>query len=164
MKNLCILAFLWIATTSFAQTPCGSEKHDQFDFWLGEWTVYHTDADTIVGQNTITRTLNDCVVEENWKSVSGFEGKSFNTYDPQSKTWKQVWVDVGGNTYQFKGEMKDGNMVMTGSGYSEGRSYLFEMTYFPRKNGEVRQLWKARIDEDQDWLIWFDGIYRKTGN
>ena len=108
MKKLALSFILFFCINMlFSQTPCSSEAHRQFDFWVGEWNVYHAKEDTLVGKNHIKLLLNDCVIEENWTGGSGFQGKSFNTYNAQDSTWNQVWVDVAGNTYHFKGKYKD---------------------------------------------------------
>ncbi len=161
MKFLIACFLFWIPLLCLAQSPCASTAHDEFDFWLGDWEVYQTEADTLVGRNSITKTLNGCVVEEHWKSLGGFEGKSFNTYDTVQKTWHQTWVDVGGNTFQFSGKLVEGNMVMTGKGTTGGKTYAFEMTYYPQENGDVRQVWKANEEGKTEWATWFDGMYKK---
>ena len=166
MKNYYLL---WVCFLSFnytqlqAQTPCSSTYHDQFDFWVGDWEVYHTQADTIVGHNTIERILNGCVVQENWTGATGFTGKSFNTLNPIDSTWNQVWVDVSGATYHFKGKMEATAMKLKGQTTNRnGQTVLFKMSYTPDKNtGNVRQLWKQSTDKGENWTVIFDGIYKK---
>lgn len=161
--------FLWIGFFTFccfalkAQSPCGTSEHNQFDFWIGDWEVYHTQADTIVGYNVIERILNSCVVIENWTGKTGFAGKSMNTYNAVDSTWNQVWVDVGGATYHFKGTWKSGAMRMKGQTIGrDGQIILFDMSYTPDKdNGNVRQLWKQSNDDGDTWAVIFDGIYKK---
>ena len=157
----CLLSFNY--TQLQAQTPCSSTNHNQFDFWVGDWEVYHTQADTIVGHNTIERILNGCVVQENWTGATGFTGKSFNTFNAIDTTWNQVWVDVSGATYHFKGKMEAAAMKLKGQTTSRnGQAILFEMSYTPDKNtGNVRQLWKQSTDKGENWTVIFDGIYKK---
>ena len=122
----------------------------------------HAQADTIVGQNTIEKILNGCVVQENWTGSTGFKGKSFNTFNSNDATWNQVWVDVSGATYHFKGRLEDGAMVMKGNTLNNDRTILFEMSYTPdKKTGHVRQLWKQSSDKGETWNTIFDGIYKK---
>lgn len=146
------------------QSVCSGPEYRQFDFWVGEWDVYHPTADTIVGYNHIKNILNGCVIEENWTGASGFQGKSFNTYNPVDSTWNQVWVDVSGSTYHFKGAFTDGVMLMKGETISSqnGQTVLFEMSYTPNEDTQtIRQLWKSSADEGATWNTIFDGVYRK---
>ncbi len=82
-----ITCLLVIPSSAQQNKACDTPAHHQFDFWPGDWTVYHTRADTIVGYNSIRSILNGCVLEENWTGKSGFKGKSFNTYHPADSSW-----------------------------------------------------------------------------
>lgn len=156
---------LFFGLNCFAQNqnPCNSEAHAQFDFWLGKWDVYNTQADTLVGKNHIKKILNSCVIEENWEGGSGFKGKSFNTYNPENKTWNQVWVDVSGATYLFSGKFENNEMRLKGNTVKNGNKILFTLTftYDPEKK-TVRQVWKASTDDGKNWNVWFDGTYKKA--
>lgn len=163
LLELFTFCLFFTAQVIHAQGPCETEAHSEFDFWVGEWKVFHATADTLVGHNTITRTLNGCVVEEHWKGQTGFEGKSFNTFNPTDKSWNQVWVDVAGNTYHFKGAYSKDVMQMYGkSKDSEGNAVDFDMSYhFDSDKKTVRQIWKMSKDDGHSWQTIFDGIYRK---
>ncbi|MEM9023396.1 MAG: hypothetical protein AAGB22_06625, partial [Bacteroidota bacterium] len=145
-----------------ATKPCTSEAHRQFDFWAGEWDVFNTSGKQ-VGTNHIQSILGGCVLEENWKGAGGSLGKSFNTYDPQSGLWKQVWVDNSGSTIHFAGSLVDGNMVLKGENVRNGKTVTYEMTYFPQEDGRVRQFWKASTDGGTTWKTLFDGMYVRKG-
>jgi hypothetical protein len=88
MKIFCTLLFL-AAGSVFAQdeapepadppaaapAPCTSEKHRQFDFWVGEWDV--TENGQPAGHNKIVLVHGNCALNENWTSArSGFSGAS----------------------------------------------------------------------------------------
>ncbi|MCB9081714.1 MAG: hypothetical protein H6555_08395 [Lewinellaceae bacterium] len=160
----CTLCLTIVAATfTYGQQPCSLPAYNQFDFWVGEWEVYHPQADTLVGRNTITRTMNGCVVEEHWLGQGGFEGKSFNTYDPRTETWNQVWVDQGGATYHFTGKYADNVMRLEGKTIGQqGQEVWFVMSYtYDASAGTVRQWWQASRDDGATWNTVFDGIYRK---
>src|SRR5260370_11027933 len=92
------------------QRPCAyATENRQFDFWLGEWSVTTTQGGIPAGGSKIELILEDCVVQENWKSQNGpYSGKSYNIYNQAQKRWEQYWVDnVGGNIF-FYGVLKDG--------------------------------------------------------
>jgi len=161
MKKYTLWFLLACPLFTYSQGPCSSTAHHQFDFWLGEWEVFHSQTDTLVGHNTISKSLNGCVVEEHWRGVGGFEGKSLNTYQSADQRWEQTWVDVGGNTFHFSGKLRDRNMAFKGVGTVGGKTYDFEMTFFPKEDGSVRQFWQAREKGAEEWAVWFDGTYRR---
>ncbi len=149
-----------VAAEADAQPACTTPAHGEFDFWVGDWDVYRPDG-TPAGSSHVERILEGCVIFENWRSASGsFAGKSFNTYDPNSGRWNQVWVDTGGNTIQFSGRRRDNVMSMAGT-HSTGRGTLhYRMTYTIDADGSIRQLWRQSVDR-RKWEVLFDGIYRR---
>ena len=144
-----------------APAPCSTPEHQQFDFWVGEWTVTTRDGKT-AGTNRIEKILGDCVVFENWESAtSAYQGKSFNTYDPLTQTWSQVWVDTAGSTIHFNGLRTGDVMEMGGTDTTpNGTVVHYKMSYTLNADGTVRQWWQ----QSSDWKNWetiFDGLYRK---
>jgi tetratricopeptide (TPR) repeat protein len=94
------------------QRPCAyTPENRQFDFWVGEWSVATTQGAVPAGDSRIELILEDCIVQENWKSLnSPYSGKSYNVYNQSLKRWEQYWVDdVGGNIF-FYGGLRDGVM------------------------------------------------------
>ena len=159
-----ILALLVNPFTIVAAEPpppaCATPAHGEFDFWVGDWDVTLPDGKP-AGTNHIERILAGCVVFENWNSASSpFAGKSFNTYDAVTGTWKQVWVDTGGSTIHFSGQRKDNVMDMTGSQTTAAGTMYFRMSYTLNADGTVRQLWQQSVDQKQ-WEVIFDGLYRR---
>ena len=164
LKYVALCVVVSIANNLVAQQakPCDSPAHRQFDFWLGDWTVYHTQADTIVGHNSIRSILNGCVLEENWTGASGFQGKSFNTYNPADSTWNQVWVDGSGARYTFTGHLEDQVMALKGETMGKKGKVLFSLNFhYDSAKDEVRQIWKMSTDNAASWSTIFDGTYRK---
>ena len=155
------LLFLAQALSAQNQQPCGTEAHRQFDFWIGEWAVYKTGTDTLAGRNAVRQILGSCVIEENWTSASGWQGKSFNTYNPVDSAWNQVWVDQSGATYHFSGRREGNVMQLYGETTTQkDEALLFDMAYHhdPEKD-TVRQVWKMSKDEGGHWKVIFDGTY-----
>lgn len=165
MRVLVSITLFLLAQTLSAQNqqPCSTEAHRQFDFWIGEWTVYKTGTDTLAGHNSVRQILGSCVIEENWTSATGWQGKSFNTYNPADSTWNQVWVDQSGATYHFSGRREGNVMQLYGEATSQkGENILFDFSfhYDPEKD-TIRQLWKMSKDEGSNWQVIFDGTYVK---
>lgn len=166
--NLILLLLLFACSfeVQAQQQPnlCASEEAHQFDFWLGDWDVYHTKADTIVGHNLITPVANGCGLLENWSSAGGFTGTSLNKYNFTTKMWEQMWVDVSGSTLHIKGVYRDGKMILENEqpARSGKGTVKNKITYYNNSDGTVRQHWEYSNDQGKTWLNAFDGIYRKV--
>lgn len=140
---------------------CSTAAHGDFDFWVGNWDVYQADG-KLAGTNHIEKILAGCVVFENWNNASSpYAGKSFNTFDPVSGAWNQVWVDTGGSTIHFSGRRTGNVMDMTGSQATADGTMHFRMSYTLNDDGTVRQLWQQSADQKQ-WEVIFDGLYRRN--
>lgn len=143
--------------------PCEySEKHREFDFWIGEWEVFNPQGQK-VGVNVIQKFINGCVIYENWTSArSGYYGKSFNYYDPATGKWKQNWVDSRGGIVWYEGEVKDGVMHFTGESISmNGSKQLARVTLTPLPDGRVHHVIEQSADDGKTWSVFFDGMYVK---
>ncbi len=167
MKYYSFLFSLLLSITINAQdqqAPCATKGHHQFDFWVGEWEVFHTQADTVVGYNRIEKTLNGCLVEENWTGLGGFKGKSFNTFNPLDSTWNQVWVDQTGATLHFSGKYENDILALSGQQQTKEGEVWYTLNFHrQRTNRTVRQIWKMSNDEGKTWTTLFDGTYKKKG-
>ncbi|NND44055.1 MAG: DUF1579 family protein [Xanthomonadales bacterium] len=140
-----------------APPTCDSEKHRQFDFWIGEWSV--TVNGQQAGHNVIQRVYGNCALQENWSSVSPFTGGSFNIYDRATDQWHQTWVDSTGTLLQLDGGIKDGKMVLSGQRPGpDGSMTTNRITWTPNDDGSVRQLWETSTD-GETWTTAFDGLY-----
>ncbi len=142
--------------------PCRSNpKNRLFDFWLGHWDV--SSQGQPAGTNDVRLILGDCVVFENWESVAGTSGKSFNFYNAGEDQWKQVWVDDTGGVIEFAGQVRDGVMYYTASTHDpkSGAVTLHKLTFTPQADGSVRQLWEQSADQGTSWTVAFDGRYVK---
>ena len=139
---------------------CTAEEHRQFDFWIGEWRVESRDG-SHAGDNTITKSLNGCVLEENWRGVGGSIGKSLNMYWRRDGKWRQSWVDGTGGRLDLIGGLEDGVMVMgmetTGR---DGGAVVHEIRWTPQEDGSVTQEWRATTDGGKSWTEQFYGIYK----
>lgn len=146
-----------------APAPCSAAQNRQFDFWIGRWTVTDNATKKFDGTNTVTRELGSCVLQEHWTGRDGSKGTSFNLYDAVRRTWHQTWVDNSGGLLLLDGGLKDGAMVLAGSRPARGgKTVIDRITWTPRRDGSVRQLWQTSRDAGASWKIVFDGIYRRT--
>jgi hypothetical protein len=165
MRFLTILLLFFTLSNLSAQTapcPCCNEAFQAFDFWVGDWEVVDTSG-TIVGENTIEKLENGCVLTEHWRGSSGSTGRSFNHYNYQDSTWNQTWMDNGGRPLVLKGKATPGVMTMRSAAQTgrTGNLYFNEITWTANDDGTVTQKWDV-LDADGALLqVAFLGIYRK---
>ena len=130
--------------------PCRySEQARQFDFWIGTWDVYHPVTGVKLGENRIEEQLNGCMLVENWTAGLGGQGKSINFFDPNEKTWRQVWVADGFSATDYTaGEYRDRAMRFTGRSRSpQGAIVLQRLTFYNVAPDTVRQVFEASQDD-----------------
>jgi hypothetical protein len=167
MRTICLLILVVITNGSQAQEtpacPCCTENHREFDFWLGEWSVYGTN-EALLGGNTIVSMQDGCVLQENWEGASGSNGTSYNFFDASDSTWNQVWVDNTGNVLRLKGNPNpEGAMVMTSEllQNAEGQGYYHQISWTPHDDGSVIQLWVTLDAKKKVTSTLFQGVYKK---
>jgi hypothetical protein len=139
--------------------PCSAPEHRQLDFWVGDWDVLLPNG-KVAGRNTITSEYGGCVIQEHWTGAGGVAGSSFNTYEPATRKWHQVWVDNTGTLLQLRGGRDGEAMVLEGDvPTAEGGVDRHSLRLQPMPDGKVRQLWRSTSDGGKTWTIVFDGTY-----
>lgn len=167
MKRKMSVLFLVISCTlSFSQAKpncaCCTEVHQQFNFWVGEWTVTTANGQP-AGTNSIKKLQNQCVLQENWLSATqGYTGTSYNFYNAQTQQWEQIWIDNSGLSLHLKGNLQDGQMVLKSEPQPNPKGQLVynQITWTNNPDGTVRQLWEV-FTEGEATTIAFDGLYRR---
>jgi tetratricopeptide (TPR) repeat protein len=151
-----------LAQDEFILHPCADPPHRAFDFWVGDWTVT-TKNGPRVGDSSIKRILNDCVILESWTGAGGGTGQSFNNYDPVSKTWKQFWVDASGSRQEYEeGVYQDGALRFTGHNPGpKGEAVQQRFTFFNLDPNHVRQLQEKSTDGGKTWSVVYDFYYAR---
>ena len=138
--------------------PCSTPEHRQFDFWLGRWEVHAAARpDAPPAHNVITSQHDGCVIQESYRSPTGYTGSSLNYYDPGDGRWHQTWMDNQGQPLVLSGGLQGSSMVLRSD--PEG-SPLNRITWTPSADGTVRQLWERSGDGGDTWKVVFDGTYR----
>ena len=166
MKNtLWIFLALFISAAAHGQQdcPCCTDAHRQFDFWLGDWTVYDTTGKQI-GENTIVSQEDGCLLAEHWRGAGGTTGRSINFVDRADGSWNQVWIDNQGNKLVLKGEGSPGKMVMRSTVTKHprsGKDFYNQISWTVQGDGSVMQQWDLIFEADQEMRTVFKGIYRK---
>jgi tetratricopeptide (TPR) repeat protein len=148
--------------------PCAYAKENrQFDFWLGEWDVSTTEGGIPAGTSKIELILEDCVVQENWKSLnSPYSGKSYNIFDAALKRWEQYWVDNTGGNIFFHGELsKDGVLDYWTDDIPQttGPALRRHLQFIPMGADKVRQFSRGSTDGGKTWNVEYDFTYLRKG-
>lgn len=161
MKYLLLTAILFC---HFTFAACDNSQYREFDFWLGQWQVSSATNEN-VSHSKITLINNGCGLLEEYKTASGFQGKSLNIFDAQTQQWHQTWIDSSGSLLMLSGDLEDNSMVMTGKTHDkEGQVILNKITWTPFKNGDVRQHWQTSSNNGSTWKTIFDGLYHKASD
>ena len=144
----------------FDFTTTKEMEHDDFSFWIGNWKVYKTGTDTLVGMSRIEPILDGKAIRESYYStLSGYKGTSINTYATEDKQWEQYWVDNTGTRLMLSGHYSYGKMLLSDCDHSK-QEVCNLITWF--KDGyTVRQIWSQSEDGGTNWNIIFDGTYKK---
>lgn len=165
MKTLLLSIAILGSLSFYAQTNscnCCTEKHAEFDFWAGDWSVTNPDG-SVAGTNMIVKLQDNCILQENWTSAKGnFTGTSNNFYNYKTKQWEQIWIDNQGGSLHLKGNRIDNQMILQTDEEKnkDGNPFFHRVTWTLNKDGSVRQYWET-ITNGKDVTVAFDGLYRK---
>jgi hypothetical protein len=165
----CLIALLFVSSPGIAQQPatatanyCQENEHfSDWDFWVGEWKVYSNDeARTHLGDNSITKHYENCLIKETWASAGG-GGFSMNYFNPVSNEWRQVWVANAYSIDYVGGLNEQGQMALEGEifNYAANTRSPFRGSWRADENGDVIQRFEVFNVEAQQWAVWFEGRY-----
>lgn len=156
---------LFVLASLPAQTtpcPCCSDAFRAFDFWVGEWEVVDTSG-TVVGENTVEKLENDCLLTEHWRGSSGSTGRSFSYYNYQDSTWNQTWMSNSGRPLVLRGKAVPGGLTMRSTTQTgrTGNQYFNKITWTANDDGTVTQKWDVVGADGTLLQVAFLGIYRR---
>jgi hypothetical protein len=142
---------------------CCTEKHAEFDFWVGSWIVTNPNG-SAAGTNIIKKVQDNCVLRENWTSATaGFTGTSNNFYNAAKQQWEQIWIDNQGGSLHLKGNRVGNQMILKTdvAKNQKGEPFYHRVTWTKNDDNTVRQYWET-ITNDKDITVAFDGLYKKN--
>lgn len=159
MQKFLILTF-FSASLCLSAQPLDSAS---FNFWLGNWSLKWVNAkgDTITGSNQVQRILQGKVIQENFTSSTGFEGKSWSVFSPAGE-WKQTWVDNRGGYLQFSGAMSGDSLIfeMEPSMVNE-KPMLRRMVFYNIKPESFTWNWQSSLAGSQKWETKWEIFYKR---
>jgi hypothetical protein len=148
--------------------PCEDAEFRQFDFWIGDWDVVQTGSVSAAGTSHISKEMGGCVVWENWTAagVSGYFGKSYNTYNANLHRWEQYWVDNSAGTIFFYGGLKEGVMDYWTDDLPQanGEKLRRHLQFFALGPDKVRQFSQGSRDGGKTWTVEYDLTYNRHGS
>jgi hypothetical protein len=148
---------------------CALPEQHQLDFWLGEWELsWPGDQPGAVdhGTNSIRRTLDGCVVEENFSAErsGSLRGRSLSLFDSSAAQWKQTWVDNEGSYLDFNGEFKNGQMIFARELTRNGQRVQQRMVFKNIAADELDWSWEASTDGGKTWQVKWPIHYKRKAN
>jgi hypothetical protein len=150
-----------LGNTPYESPSCNSNDHRELDFMLGTWDLkVMIDGKWVPGGYAVHRAaLGGCahfavVSYENWgefyKSLSGrsgFAGFAMNSYDKQSRTWRQVWHDDMGTVIgNFRGRKYQEGMRFVGKSPTETGAELQRFGW--RVTGDILREFTMEMSTD----------------
>jgi tetratricopeptide (TPR) repeat protein len=142
--------------------PCMKDPHArEFDFWAGDWDVYPTGTQTLVGQSAVQIISGGCALLENWTSPAS-TGKSINYIDPVTNKWKQAWAGsyAAGIQEFVNGEYKDSAMrFVFETKDAQGRRVIGRFIFYNKGPNQVRQFNETSADDGKTWTTGYDFTY-----
>lgn len=144
--------------------PClGGPHRSDFDFWVGDWDVYITGTDKLIGKSIITKAEGGCAILEQWKALSGNNtGNSINFYDNEAGHWVQVYAGSGGsNTTYTDGQYKDDAMRFAFAKKLPGHTGKGNLIFYRISEDEVRQYQDFAAEGSDTYTVEFDYTYKR---
>ena len=134
----------------------------------GNWEAFGPKGQK-AGDSKISLILDSCIILEEWTSAPlqknlRFQGKSFNTYNAQTKQWQQTWVDNTGNTTHYlKGRAETNRIIFETLPPSDPQDTtgINRLTFSRLDGDKVRQLGEVSKDNGKTWTTQYDLEYRR---
>lgn len=167
--TILLLGSLGFGQQSPAANPCAVPQQKQFDFWVGEWDLTWPggkQGELAHGTNQIRRTMDGCVVEENFNGGDSMplRGMSLSTFDTRSGQWKQTWVDNQGGYLDFLGAFQNRQMILSRAARKpDGTVFLQRMVFKNITRDAFDWSWESSTDNGKSWkVVWPIHYTRKS--
>ena len=140
--------------------PCAGPEWKQLDFWVGEWeATWPASPGTPAGKGTnrIEKILGGCVVSENFaaEGPQALVGKSYSTYDPRTKKWRQTWVDNQSSYLELVGDFTkpDEKIFAMDSIAPGGKPVKLRMVFHHITPDSFDWRWERSADGGKTWQV-----------
>lgn len=171
-RFLCVLLLVLVGVPALlsqqpAPNPCIAAEQKQLDFWVGDWDLTwpgKNSGEVARGTNSVRRMLDGCVVQENFSGGDSthLRGTSVSTFDSRSGAWKQTWVDNEGGYLDFKGEFKDGQMILQREAIRpDGTRIQQRMVWKNISANTLDWSWESSSDGGKTWQVLWPVHYKR---
>jgi hypothetical protein len=164
---LAVLFGLAFATNGFAATDSDScatnPENRQLDYWLGSWKV-GAEGSSGNAHSTVSASLDDCLIVENWDGGSGHRGQNVFGYSADDKSWYGMFADNQGRVHIFtSGKVSSGSAEFEGTSRGRnGESVLNRVKVIRLNPNKVEQTWEKSSDNGATWNVVFRGEYSRA--
>ena len=142
----------WVPTRhGSAPLACTAAESRQFDFWIGEWELERSDGAR--ARVRVTSTHDGCVIQEDFDASPAMPltGRSLASWDPQTRGWKQTWVDNFGSFFTFTGGFENGRMTLTAPYVNAGKASLHRRVWSSITSDSFEWDWVTSDDDGKTW-------------
>jgi hypothetical protein len=141
-------------------TACTAPEHRQFDFWAGNWDVFDVGNPTQVARVRVEKILGGCALSEDYQGTDGLHGLSYSIFDATRKIWHQTWVTNRGQLISIEGELRNGEMTLSGALRSGAQAERQIRGTWKKSDEGVRETAVTSSDNGKTWQPLFDLIFR----
>ena len=146
---------------------CASPESRQFDFWIGEWDVFLTGEDMVVGEATVTSLDQGCSMLEDFRPFQGGHGHGLFGYDSVIHKWRQTFLDATGVYGVAQGSFSNGVMSFEITEPPPPPRFPADMQRrinFQATDADAVHQWGERLDPaTHTWVKFFDLTFRRRG-
>jgi len=166
MKNIIYACVLTLIADSHS---VAQDEKAWFDFWVGKWEASWTETDGKIGKgtNTITKILDNTVIQENFKieegTSKGYLGTSISVYNPQKKKWHQGYADNQGAYFNLVGEREGDKRIFKTETVTQGdKQIILRMVFYDIKENSMMWDWESTEDGGKTWKLNWRINYKRT--
>lgn len=143
----------------------GRQLSRRLHFWIGEWDCYSNSTGLLNGRNNLEARLGETVIHEMWTPVGrSAGGESWNYYDPQTRTWRQHWMNPNGQPFVYVGKPVEEGILFEGPRLDGTENQLRKRMFIrPIGNGRVQHTGTKSADGGKTWQPEYDLIYVPRG-
>ena len=149
-----------------APAACAAAEYRQFDFWIGDWDTFESDAaqGPSIARARIERIAGGCGLRETYEQTDGLVGESILSFDPVRRQWQQTWITNRGSAMVLRGGPRGEALVLEGEvHHRDGTQSLQRITWQVTADG-VRESAMASKDGGRTWAAAFDVLFRERSD
>jgi len=136
-----------------AVTQAGIDALDDFDFWIGRWSLTD-DTGRNVGTDVVKRFKNNVAITEKYNPPpGGLPGASVNVLNLSTGEWTQTYSETGTSFLQVTGTFDGTKMVMLGAFDNGGVRTMSRLTFENITRNKFDQKGEQSTDNGQTWTL-----------